>query len=374
MAPLIDAERPSALFDTYLRAAAHDRRQVVQDLHGRLQKARVLRIDRALGVDSGAMLVEVEVDVMLSPSVTPSATRPATNPAARHASLRVPCVFRPDSEYERLGFGLADLLHTTLVPPTFAARLDGVDGTLQLLGAGLSGDRVGCPRARLVDRLQPSYAGGTELPWQTALVPTELRLAARAFVFLCNGFDVAGSNWRLVTDDDGRQHLLLFDLEDGFTARRHEPGWSPRHAVRELTHLGRAFYQRLRSLTRADLDQTLGPSAGLVDANRVLLLEHVERLVAARGENQVLVAPTVELTVPLVLEVTESQGELWVQPRQDASAREVFAEIHARVVTAGRAARVRWGGRWWHVRPDDELVAVLAAAERTPVDPPPRAA
>lgn len=356
------------MLDGYLRAAVQDRAHVVQDLHARLQTARVLRIERSLGVDSGAMLVEVETDLILSQSAPPSAIRPAADPEAQHASLRVPCVFRPDSEYERLGFGLADLLHTTLVPPTFAARLDGVDGTLQLLGAGLSGDRVGCPRARLIDRLHPSYAGGTELPWQTALVPTELRHAARAFVFLCNGFDVAGSNWRLVTDGGGRQHLLLFDLEDGFTARRHEPGWSPRHAVRELTQLGRAFYERLRSLTRAELDRTLGPSAGLVDANLASLLEHVERLVAARGEEHVILASTAELAVPLVLEVTESRGELWVQPRQDASAREVFTAVHARVVTAGRAARVRWGGRWWHVRPDDEVEALVAAATRTPVD------
>ena len=69
--PLIDAERPTAMLDGYLRAAVQDRAHAVQDLHARLQTARVLRIERSLGVDSGAMLVEVETDLILSQSAPP---------------------------------------------------------------------------------------------------------------------------------------------------------------------------------------------------------------------------------------------------------------------------------------------------------------
>ena len=176
--------------------------------------------------------------------------------------------FRDSFRFEAGAYELARLLCMDNVPPAVTRRIGDRNGTLQLwlYGAMMESERA-----------QEGRQPPNGLRW------TRQWHLMRLFDALIGNTDRHAGNMLI----DGDWNLWLIDHTRAFYAR------APYENLDGIAFVERAFWNRLRSLTRAELDDALGDHLSTSEIGRILkrrehLVEIIEALIAERGEEAVL--------------------------------------------------------------------------------------
>ncbi|HUP24476.1 MAG TPA: hypothetical protein VNB06_16225 [Thermoanaerobaculia bacterium] len=189
--------------------------------------------------------------------------------SSSQASRSVPDrhLWRDDFEFELAAYRLSKLLGLHRVPPTAPRKLDGRPGSVQLWIEGASTE------ADLIESGRATMNAARHLQRQSMLV----------FDNLIYNFDRHQNN--MLYDSDGR--LWFIDHTRSFKRLAELPD-RERIAVCD-----RRLLEGLRALDEATLRRELSPYLEPLEVKalvqrRKMLLEHFDKLIAERGEEQVL--------------------------------------------------------------------------------------
>jgi hypothetical protein len=175
--------------------------------------------------------------------------------------------FRDDFAFELAAYRLSRLLGLDRVPPTVLREIDGREGSLQLW---IEDART---EADLIQSGEGTMNAARHLQRQTMLV-----------------FD------NLIYNFDRHQNNVLYDRGGRLWFIDHTRSFKRLAELRDRDRIAvcdRGLFERLRAVDEATLRSELAPYLGSLELKallhrRRLLVEHLEKLIAERGEERVL--------------------------------------------------------------------------------------